>query len=62
MKTILQTNEQLKEKLREVCNILSDQNKDDSYDEAIGHVLTEAYEVLNEAEEKAPAKKTSKKK
>lgn len=40
----------LQEKLREVCDILAAQIRDNSYDGAISHVITEANAVLEQAE------------
>lgn len=49
------TYEELVEKLQELTNILEDQNQDDSYDESIGHVVTEATDLLDRAKP-APVK------
>lgn len=47
------TYNELVEKLQELTNILGDQNKDDSYDESIGHVVTEAQDLLDRTKEES---------
>jgi hypothetical protein len=49
--TMKPTYEELVKKLRQLTNILADQNQDDSYDEIIGHTITEAEDVLDRAGE-----------
>lgn len=48
------TYKELVEKLQELTNILGDQNQDDNYDEIIGHVVTEAQDLLDRAKESQP--------